>query len=421
MSTPLPVTSPLSHAGGSASRRTWLAVLGPGLVVMLADTDAGSIITAAQSGAQWGYRLLVLQIVLIPILFVVQELTVRLGLVTQKGHGELIGETFGRSWAWLSVGTLCVACVGALLTQLSGIAGLAQLFGLPVVPVLAVVIAGIIFMVWTGSYRSVERVAIAFGLFELAFVLVAWRSTPHVSEMSAQFLSVPLADPQYLYLVAANIGAVIMPWMVFYQQSAVVDKGLGPRDLKAARFDTAIGAVITQLIMAAVLIATGATLSGHGHSVSLDNVPQIAQALTPTLGDAVGRMVFAMGLAGAALVATVVVCLTAAWGLGEVAGYKRSLEHNPREAPWFYAVFSLILVAGGVLVNSGIDLIKLSVAAQVMNALLLPVVLGFLFFLARHAVTGRARLAGWYAWVAGTLIVVTSGFGVFAAVKGLLG
>lgn len=402
-------------------RRRFLAVLGPGLVVMLADTDAGSIITAAQSGAQWGYKLLILQLVLIPILFVVQELTVRLGLATQRGHGELIRETFGGAWAWLSVGTLCLACVGALLTQLSGIVGLAQLFGLPVVPVLVVLIAGIILMVWTGSYHSVERVAIAFGLFELAFIFVAWRSAPNLGEVAKQFLSVPLANPQYLYLAAANIGAVIMPWMVFYQQSAVVDKGLDLRDLKTARIDTAVGAVVTQLIMAAVLIATGAALYGHGANASLDNVPQIADALTPALGYSVGRLVFAVGLAGAALVATVVVCLTAAWGLGEVAGYKRSLEHHPREAPWFYAVFSLILVAGGVLVTSGVDLVKLSVAVQVMNALLLPVVLGFLFLLARRALTGKHRLSGWYAWVAGSLIAVTSCFGVFAAVSGLMG
>lgn len=427
MSTPLPIPSIPPALGDATARRRLLAVLGPGLVVMLADTDAGSIITAAQSGAQWGYKLLILQLILIPILFVVQELTVRLGLATQKGHGELIRETFGAGWAWLSVGTLCVACVGALLTQLSGIAGLAQLFGLPVAPVLAVMIVGIIAMVWTGSYHSVERVAIAFGLFELAFLFVAWRSAPDLGEVSAQFLAVPLNNPQYLYLAAANIGAVIMPWMVFYQQSAVLDKGLDVRDLKAARIDTALGAVVTQLIMAAVLIATGAALSQHGagpdstSATSLDNVPQIANALTPALGAGVGRVVFAMGLAGAALVATVVVCLTAAWGLGEVAGYKRSLEHHPREAPWFYAVFSLVLIVGGLVVTSDVDLVKLSVAVQVMNALLLPVVLGFLFLLARRALSGKYRLTGWYAWVAGALIALTSAFGVFAAVSGLLG
>ena len=388
---------------------------------MLADTDAGSIITAAQSGAQWGYRLLILQLILIPILFVVQELTVRLGLATQRGHGELIRETFGKGWAWLSVGTLCVACIGALLTQLSGIAGVAQLFGIPVVPAIGVTIAGIILMVWTGSYHSVERVAIAFGLFELAFIVVAVRSAPHVSQVASQLFAVPLRDPQYLYLAAANIGAVIMPWMVFYQQSAVLDKGLDLSDLRVARIDTAVGAVVTQLIMAAVLITTGAVLSSGALGMKLDNVPQIAEALTPALGYNVGRVVFAMGLAGAALVATVVVCLTAAWGLGEVAGYKRSLEHHPREAPWFYGVFSLVLIAGGILVTSGADLVKLSVAVQVMNALLLPLVLGFLFLLARRALRGHYRLQGWYAWLAGALIALTSLFGVFAAASGLIG
>ena len=213
---------------------------------------------------------------------------------------------------------------------------------------------------------------------------------------------------------------MIMPWMVFYQQSAVLDKGLDLSDLKVARIDTAVGAVITQLIMAAVLITTGAVLSSGGSGMKLDNVPQIAEALTPALGYNVGRVVFAMGLAGAALVATVVVCLTAAWGLGEVAGYKRSLEHHPREAPWFYGVFSVILLAGGALVTSGADLVKLSVAVQVMNALLLPLVLGFLFLLARRALTGRYRLTGWYAWVAGALIALTSVFGVFAAASGLI-
>ncbi|MBE7939857.1 MULTISPECIES: Nramp family divalent metal transporter [Ramlibacter] len=416
-----PPPAPVPNSRPVSPRWRLLSVLGPGLVVMLADTDAGSIITAAQSGAQWGYRLLVLQLILVPILFVVQELTLRLGLATQRGHGELIRETFGRGWAWLSVSTLCVACVGALLTQLSGIVGVAQLFGLPEVPTVAAVIVGILVMVMSGSYHSVERVAIAFGLFELAFIFVAWRASPDLHAVGAQFLAAPLADPKFLYLAAANIGAVIMPWMVFYQQSAVVDKGLDLRHLRLARVDTAVGALVTQLIMAAVLIATGAVLSGAGGDTHLDNVPQIANALTPSLGFTVGRIVFALGLAGAALVATVVVCLTAAWGLGEVAGYKRSLEHHPREAPWFYAVFALTLVAGGVLVTSGADLVKLSVAVQVMNALLLPVVLGFLFLLARRALRPPHRLAGWYAWVAGALIALTSAFGVFAAVYGLVG
>jgi NRAMP (natural resistance-associated macrophage protein)-like metal ion transporter len=400
--------------------RHWLAVMGPGLLVMLADTDAGSIITAAQSGAQWGYKLLALQLVLIPILYVVQELTLRLGLVTGKGHGELIRDRFGKAWAWLSVSTLMVACIGAIVTQLSGMAGVGALFGIPAWATMAVVISLILAMIWTGSYRSIERMAIVFGLFELSFVFVAWRAAPNAPQMAAELTQIPLANPKYLYLVAANLGAVIMPWMIFYQQSAVLDKQLDVSDLKVARMDTAIGAVITQLVMAAVLIAASATIHRADPSASLNTVQQIAHAITPFLGDAVGRVVFAAGMTGAAVVATIVVCLTAAWGLGEVAGYKRSLEDHPLEAPWFYGIFTVCLIGGGVLVASGVNLVNLSVAVEVMNALLLPIVLGFLFMLGLKALPDSHRLKGAYAWLVGAIVVVTAGFGVYAGITGAM-
>jgi Mn2+/Fe2+ NRAMP family transporter len=397
-----------------------MSIVGPGLLVMLADTDAGSIITAAQSGAQWGYKLLALQLVLIPILFMVQELTLRLGLVTGRGHGELIRERFGKGWAWLSVSTLMLACLGAIVTQLSGMAGVGVLFGIPV-PLMMVVVVGLILaMVWTGSYRSIERIAVAFGLFELAFILVAWRAAPNPGEIAIQLRQAPLGDPKYLYLVAANLGAVIMPWMIFYQQSAVLDKQLSVADLKVARMDTLVGAFVTQIVMAAVLIATGATIHHAGANASLNDVQSIAHAIIPFLGDAVGRIVFAAGMSGAALVATVVVCLTAAWGVGEVAGYKRSLEHHPREAPWFYGIFSVCLIGGGVLVASGANLVNLSVAVEVMNALLLPIVLGFLYLLALKALPEDHRLKGAYAWVVGAVVVVTAGFGVYAGLTGAI-
>jgi NRAMP (natural resistance-associated macrophage protein)-like metal ion transporter len=401
--------------------RHWLAIVGPGLLVMLADTDAGSLITAAQSGAQWGYKLLALQLLLIPILYLVQELTVRLGLVTGKGHGELIRERFGSAWAWLSVSTLLLACVGAIVTQLAGMAGVAALFGIPTPLMMAAVVGLILVMVWTGSYRSVERVAIVFGLFELAFIVVAWRAAPRAGQVLRELSQAPLGDPKYLYLVAANLGAVIMPWMIFYQQSAVLDKRLGPADLNVARIDTAVGAVITQGVMIAVLLATGATIHFANPNASLSNVQQIAYAIIPFLGDTVGRLVFAAGITGAALVATVVVCLAAAWGVGEVAGYKRSLEHHPREAPWFYGIFSASLIAGGLLVASGVNLVNLSIAVEVMNALLLPIVLGFLYLLGLKALPDPYRVKGVYAWVLGAIVVVTAGFGVYAGISGAIG
>jgi Mn2+/Fe2+ NRAMP family transporter len=395
-------------------------VAGPGIVVMLADTDAGSIITAAQSGAQWGYRLLLLQLVLVPILFVVQELTVRLGIVSGKGHGELIREHFGRGWAWVSVGTLVLACIGALLSELSGLAGVGALFGVPVWLTMAVVVGGLTLMAYTGSYLSVERIAIAIGAFELVFLLVAWRAHPDAAAVAAGLASAPWHEPQYLYLVAANIGAVIMPWMVFYQQSAVVEKRLTVADLPAARWDTAIGAVVTQVIMACVLIATAATLGAGGRHAALDTVQDIARAITPFLGEGTGRVLFGLGMTGSALVATIVVTLTAARTLGEVLGVKHSLEHAPREAPWFYGIYTLSLAAGALLVASGVNLVALSVGVQVMNALLLPLVLGFLYLLARRLPLPH-RLRGRYAAVVAVTILVTAGFGVYAALTGAAG
>jgi Mn2+/Fe2+ NRAMP family transporter len=399
--------------------RRFALVAGPGMVVMLADTDAGSVITAAQSGAQWGYQLLLLQLILAPILFVVQELTVRLGIVSGKGHGDLIQQHFGRGWALLSVGTLVVACIGALLSELSGLAGVGALFGIPPMVTMPVIVGGLVLMAYTGSYLSVERIAMCIGAFELVFLIVAWRSHPDPAAMLSGSLSIPWKDPKYLYLVAANIGAVIMPWMVFYQQSAVVEKKLTIDDLPAARWDTAFGAIITQVIMAAVLIATAATLGKANIGAALDTVEQIAQAITPFLGNGAGKILFAMGMIGSALVATIVVTLTAARTVGEVLGVKHSLDHAPREAPWFYGIYTASLIAGGVFVASGTNLVTLSVGVQVMNALLLPIVLGFLYLLARRLPEPH-RLRGAYAVVVALIIMAAAGFGVYAGIAGML-
>lgn len=395
---------------------SYFAVFGPGLVVMFADTDAGSVITASQSGAVWGYKLLLLQIVLIPIVFMVQELAVRLGLVTGKGHGELIREYFGSRWAWLSVSTLVVACLGALVTEFAGVAGAGLLFGIPAWLSVSMAVLFLSIVAWTGSYLSVERIAILIGSFELIFLVVAWWAHPSPADMLSGLTQIPWRQPGYMYLVVANVGAVIMPWMVFYHQSAVVDKGLKAKDLRASRRDTAFGAVITQLIMIAILVATAATIGVSHPGKSLNTVQQIADALTPFLGKTVGTILFAMGMVGASLVAAIVVSLATAWGLGEVSGYKRSLEHNPHEAPWFYIIYTSMLVIGGATVVSGISLIDLSIGVQVMNAALLPIVLGFLYLLALKALPKRYRLHGVYAVVVGIVVAMASILGVYAAI-----
>ena len=397
----------------------FFAVLGPGLVVMLADTDVGSVITAAQSGAQWGYRLLLWQLLLVPVLYVVQELTVRLGIFTGKGHGELIREHFGAGWAWLSVSGLAVASAGAIITEFSGVAGVGELFGVPRAASLALAAAFLLIVVWTGSYRRVERVAILLGLFELAFVWVALRAPLDGHQVARQLFAMPLHSGDYWYLVAANIGAVIMPWMVFYQQSAVADKKLTPGDYAYARWDTALGALLTQVIMAAVLMAAAATLASAHSNAPLDSVGQIAGALTPMLGHALGHTLFGLGMLGAAMVAAIVVALAAAWGFGEVTGYKHSLEHHPLEAPWFYLIFSVGVIGGALVVALVPDLVALAVGVEVMNALMLPLVLGLLVALAMRALPPAHRLRGVYAVVVIAVVVLTSLLGVYGGLSTL--
>ena len=411
----------MTVANPDVSRFNWrrfLAVAGPGFVVMLADTDAGSVITAAQSGAQWGYSLLALQVVLIPILYIVQELTVRLGMVTGKGHAALIKQHFGPVWAWVSVGTLVVSCIGALLTELSGLAGVGSLMGVPVPLTLTLVVVALMFMAVTHTYLTVERIAIAVGLFELVFVFVAWMAHPNPGELLAGAAAVPLRDPKYLYLASANIGAVIMPWMVFFQQASIVERGLTTRDIGSARADTAFGAFLTQAIMAAVLIAVAATLGKEGGDPKLDTVEEIAAAITPFLGEAGGKILFGLGMIGASLVAAIVVSLTAARTLAELVGARHSLADTPRQAPWFYGAYAAALLVSALVVASGADLVALSVGVQVMNALLLPIVLGFLFLLARR-LPEPWRLQGAYAWISGALILVTVIFGVYSGLAGI--
>ncbi len=400
---------------------TFLAVLGPGLVVMLADTEVGSIITAAQSGAQWGYRLLLLQLVLMPILYVVQELTVRLGIFTGKGHGELISECFGKGWAYLSVSGLSIASAGALLTEFSGLAGVSELFGLPRAVGVVLGAGALLFIVITGSYRRVERIALIFGAFEIVFFGIAWAAHPNLSQLLHGLTQVELGNHDYMMLVAANIGAVIMPWMIFYQQSAVADKGLQPADYPLARWDTGIGSVVTQLIMAAVLIAAAATIGRSNPSAPLNTVQQLSEAITPFLGTVWGGIVFSLGIAGAGMIAAIVATLAAAWGWGEVTGFKHSLEHHPREAPWFYGTYTLVLIAGAVAVIFIPNLVSLDIAVEVMNALLLPLVLGFLIALAVKALPREHRLRGWYLWLVLALGGISAGLGVYGGITSIPG
>ena len=390
-----------------------LAVVGPGLMVMLADTDAGSVVTAAQSGARFRFALVVPELLLIPVLYLVQEMTVRLGLVTGRGHGALIRQSFGRPWAVLSAVTLFVACLGALVTEFAGIAGVGLLVGLPRGLSIGAVSAALLALILLGRYRRVEHVGIAIGALELLFLPAALAAHPHLGALAHDLIHPWRTTTGYPTLLAANVGAVIMPWMIFYQQEAVIDKGRQGRPLRdvvrSSRLDTALGAVVTQVIMIAVVVAVGATLGVSQPGRSLANVGAIATALSPFLGRAGAVSLFGLGLVGAAVVATLVASLAGAWGVAEVLEWRHSLNDAPGRAVGFYALAVTGVVAGAVLVLVAPDLVTLSVDIEVLNACLLPVVLGFLLALESQLPTpwrmGGARRLATYA-ASGLVIVV---------------
>ncbi|MBV8785580.1 MAG: divalent metal cation transporter [Mycobacterium sp.] len=397
-----------------------LSVWGPGLVVMLADTDAGSLITASQSGAQWGYRMVLPQLILMPVLFVVQEMTVRLGIVTGRGHGALIRERFGRGWAWLSAFTLFASAIGALLTEFAGVAGVGELFGVSRFVSIPIATVALLALVLTGSYRRVERIGLIVGAAELAFLVAMVMARPSPEALIDGLSSMPLGDPSYLLLVAANVGAVIMPWMVFYQQGAVVDKRLSENTIRQARYDTAFGAVLTQLIMIAVVVTMASTVAGHSGDAPLETVGQISNSLTPYLGRVGGTVLFGLGMLGAALVAAIVASLAGAWGLAEVFGWRHTLNERPsRATAKFYLTYGLAHVVGAALVLASVDLINLAVDVEVMNALLLPIVLGLLLALEARALPEQWRMRGLHKYVTRALCLVVMAFGLYMVPQAL--
>jgi Mn2+/Fe2+ NRAMP family transporter len=359
-----------------------LAVVGPGMIVAFADTEAGSVTTAATSGAQFGMKLVLLQLLLIVPLFVVQEMTVRLGTATGKGHAQLIREHYGLFWCWVSLGTMLLTNVAALVTEFIGIAGAALIFGINpafLVIVAATILIGVSF---SGAYKRAELWALGLCLLELFFIPAAFAAHPSAASVVRDgiFGAQPLGDRDYLLLIASNIGAVIMPWMIFYQQSATVDKGLKLPDLPYARLDTAFGAVATQLIMIAIVVTTAATL--YVRHISVTDAAHAALALIPLTGRFSG-IVFGAGLIGAAMLGAFVVSLATAWAFGEAFRWPCSLNYKCFEAKRFYGLYAVITaLAAGIVLVPHLPLVKITLYVEAFNALVLPLVLGFLLVMA---------------------------------------
>jgi Mn2+/Fe2+ NRAMP family transporter len=358
--------------------RHLVAVLGPAWIVMLADVDAASVVTAAQAGSQFGYVMLLPLILLIPILYVVQELTARLAIVTGLGHAELIRERYGMRWGAVAVLSMAAIDLLAYVAEFAGIVLGASLLHIAA----PIAVGGALLlhaaMVLTGSYRRFERLALVLSLGLFAFVGLALVAHPDPHAVLDGLTGAqPVGRPGYLDLVVANVGAVIMPWMIFYQQAATVDKGLRLPDLRAARFETLAGAIASELLMAAIVIAAAAaSAAGPVRALSAGGLA-LPAGLAALAGDGGGVLV-AIGMMGSGLLAAIVISLSSAWAWGELFRWPHSLNLSFRRAPAFYALYVLEIVPAAVVALVAQNLVAVVIDAMVLNVVVLAIPLAFL-------------------------------------------
>jgi Mn2+/Fe2+ NRAMP family transporter len=402
----------LPSLGKGFSSSSWLNSLGPGLLVCLADTDAGCLIVAAQSGARWGYSLLLLQVVLIPVLFIAQELTIRLGAYTKKGHTACIRDHFGSGWAWFACILLVCECVAAMISEMSGVAAVGELWGLSRASATVVATLLIVGVVVSCNYRQIETIGITLGLFELTFVVSMVLMAPNLKDVAKGSFTYH-EDPEFVKLISANIGAVIMPWMIYFQQSAVVARRMGTvREMAEERVHTLMGSFLTQLVMIGALVSMAAAHSATKtlQASDLQGVKDIVSALSPVLGLTTSKVLVSFGFVGGSLCAAFVVALAASWSICEALHLDHqatSLDEGPTQAPAFYSCFFVVVGVGAGVLMMGINVVKLNVAVELMDGVLLPFSIGFLFLLATSEVLPPGiRVVGAHKWIVGSIFAL---------------
>jgi Mn2+/Fe2+ NRAMP family transporter len=382
-------------------------VMGPGLLALIADNDAGGVATYAQAGQEQGIGVLWVLIPLGVVLFLNQEMAARLGAVSGVGHARLIFERFGRLWGAFSLGDLLVLNVLTLVTEFIGVRIAAEHLGMP--PAATVLGTGAVLIAATlgGSFRRWERVMYLLVVLDvvLAPVLFFGHAAPLGHAAASSLLPAQPAETAVL-LIVALLGTTVAPWQLFFQQSAVVDKRITPRWMGYARFDTAVGTVLMLAGAAAVIAVSAAAFTGPPGSHSND-VGGVLTGVSARLGGAMGD-VFAVLLLDAAVLGAAAVTMATSYAIGDVTGARHSLHRRPREAPLFYTAATLVVaLTAGVVLIPGVPLGFTTTAVQVLAGLLLPSATTFLLLLCNDtAVLGPWSNGPWLNALAATSIAV---------------
>ncbi len=370
------------------------AVIGPGFITGNVDNDAGGVLSYSQTGAQFGYQLLWTLIPITIALIIIQEICSRMGAVTGKGLSDLIREEFGlRITFFMMLGILAVN-FGNVISEFGGIASSLELFGLSkyiTVPICAVIVW---LIVVKGQYKTVEKVFLVASFFYITYIVTGFFAEPQWMKALAATVTPPkiaeFRSPSYLYMVITLVGTTIAPWMQFYLQSSVVEKGVTKRQYKTSRLDVIVGCIFTDVVSWFIIVACAATLYVHGHH-NINDAADAAQALRPLAGD-YAYILFAMGLFNASLFAASILPLSTAYTVCEGLGFESGVGKKFSEAPVFYWLYTVLIAAGaGVILIPHLHLVRIIILSQFVNGIVLPFVLVFMLIL-----VNRKELMGEY-------------------------
>jgi Mn2+/Fe2+ NRAMP family transporter len=386
---------------------TLLAIIGPGIIVMVGDNDAGGIATYAQAGQNYGYSLLWVLLLLIPVLIVNQEMVVRLGAVTGVGHARLINERFGRGWGWFSVGDLFLLNFLTIVTEFIGISLAADYIGISkyiVVPISAIALVAIMA---SGSFRRWERAMFLFIAITLLQIPMLLMSHPHWGQAAKSFVVPSISggiSSDAVLLIIAIVGTTVAPWQLFFQQSNIVDKRITPRFMGYERVDTVLGAFVV------IIGATALLITGDWAARSTNTVGGFtdAGAIAHLLGQhsaALGSF-FAIVLLDASIIGAAAVTLATSYAFGDVFGLKHSLHRGFADAKQFYVSYTaMVVLAAGIVLIPGAPLGLMTTAVQALAGLLLPSASVFLLLLCNdREVLGPWVNRPWLNWVAGLIV-----------------
>ncbi len=407
----------------------FFAVVGPGFITANVDNDAGGILTYSQAGAQFGHLLLWTMIPITLALIVVQEMCARMAAVTGKGLSDLIREEFGFRITFLMMAGILIINFGNIVTEFIGIATSLELFGLAriyTVPVCGVIVWLIIVK---GQYKSVEKVFLAASFFYITYIFAGFLAHPMWKEATIATFKPPalraFRDQAYLFMVVGVVGTTIAPWMQFYLQASIVEKGVTKRGYKASRLDVIVGCIFTDVVAWFIIVACAATLYIHGFR-DIKYAADAAQALKPLAGD-YAYILFAVGLFNASLFAASILPLSTAYTVCEGLGFESGVGRKFSEAPFFYWLYTLLIAAGGLLVlmiPAG-DLVKIVLWSQVLNGVVLPFVLIFMLLLInKKELMGEytnTRLFNIVAWSSTVIVIALSLALMLASLEGKTG